>query len=110
VTINPPDREANAMHLYAVYLGGHMGEGRLGEDHEVVFVVGADGDDARRKARAKWSGVGTAHVDALQRLDQVDGHEVTLLDHGADAGDRMVLDTTPPSQDTTARKREMKPS
>ncbi len=88
-------------HLYAAYLGGYLGEGRLGEDHEVVFVVAADARDARSRAKAKWSGVGTAHVDAIVRLDQVDGHAITLHEGDGD-GDVTDLDTTPPSQQATA--------
>ena len=34
--------------------------------------------EVRRRARAKWGGVGRPHVDAVQRLDRVDGYEVRL--------------------------------
>jgi len=85
------------MDLYAVYLGGHMSEGRLGEDHEVVFVVAEDAHDARSRAKAKWTGAGGVHVDALVRLDQIDGH-VIRLEPAADHGDLVELDTTPPSK------------
>ena len=44
--------------LYVAYLGGAAGEGRFGEDHEVVVVV-ADGQmGAMSKARTKWKCVG----------------------------------------------------
>jgi hypothetical protein len=80
--------------LYAVFLGGELAEGRMGEDHEVVFVVGSDDlDDVRRRARRKWTGHGRAHVDAVRRLDVVDGFAVSVADAGG-AGDRGVLDTT----------------
>jgi hypothetical protein len=66
-------------HLYAVYLGGDPAPGRLGEDHEVVFVVSTDPRSARRAARAKWSGADPKpHIDMIQELDAVDGFEVTL--------------------------------
>jgi len=69
--------------LYAVYLGGDPAPGRLGEDHEVVFVVTTDPRSARRAARAKWSGTDTKpHVDMVQELDAVDGYEVTLAHTG----------------------------
>ena len=42
------------MHLFAAYLGGELGPGRVGEDH------------------------GRAHVDALTRLDMVDGYGIGL--------------------------------
>ncbi|HEY7439168.1 MAG TPA: DUF1543 domain-containing protein [Acidimicrobiia bacterium] len=78
------------MALYAVYLGGDLATGRMGEDHEVVFVVGDDIHDIRRRARAKWGGAGHAHVDAVRRLDVIDGFEIALRDVGG--GDRTELD------------------
>jgi len=30
------------VHLYAAFLGGELADGRMGEDHEVVFVVAGD--------------------------------------------------------------------
>jgi hypothetical protein len=80
------------MNLYAVYLGGDLAPGRMGEDHEVVFVVGDDLQDVRRRARAKWKGTGRAHVDAVQRLDQIDGHAIHLV--GTGMGDLTDLDPT----------------
>ncbi len=79
------------MDLYAVYLGGELSPGRMGEDHEVVLVVGSDVKDARKRARAKWSGHGNAHIDAVQRIDRVDGFAVSLNEVGG--GDATLLDT-----------------
>jgi Domain of Unknown Function (DUF1543) len=65
--------------LYAVYLGGDPAPGRIGEDHEVVFVVADDITSARRLARGKWRGDDPKpHVDMVQELDVVDGYAVTL--------------------------------
>ena len=75
------------MHLYAAFLGGELTDGRMGEDHEVVFVVADDVIAARRAAKAKWGGDGRAHVDALTRLDMVDGFAIALEQAGA--GDAM---------------------
>jgi hypothetical protein len=66
------------MHLFAAFLGGPVEDGRMGEDHEVVFVVASDINEAKGLAKSKWSGVGRGHVDAVQRVDQIDGYEVTL--------------------------------
>ena len=66
------------MHLFAAYLGGELGPGRMGEDHEVVFVVAEDMLAARRAAKEKWGGDGRAHVDALTRLDMIDGYAIGL--------------------------------
>jgi hypothetical protein len=66
------------VHLYVAYLGGELSTGRMGEDHEVVFVVAADMKEARTAAKAKWGGTGRSHVDALTRLVVIDGHTVTL--------------------------------
>jgi Domain of Unknown Function (DUF1543) len=74
------------VHLFAAYLGGELGPGRMGEDHEVVFVVAEDTLAARRAAKAKWGGDGRAHVDALTRIDRIDGYSLSL-ERTADGGD-----------------------
>ena len=74
------------MHLYAAFLGGELTDGRMGEDHEVVFVVADDMVSARRAAKAKWGGDGRAHVDALTQLDMIDGFSIGLERSGS--GDR----------------------
>ena len=74
------------MHLFAAYLGGELSPGRMGEDHEVVFVVADDVVSARKAAKAKWGGGGRAHVDALTRIDMIDGYALTLEEAGS--GDR----------------------
>jgi hypothetical protein len=79
------------MHLYAAFLGGPMSEGRMGEGHEVVMVVAEDLSEAKARARAKWSGTGKGHVDALQRIDRVDGFEIGL--HPKGEGDQTALDS-----------------
>jgi len=78
--------------LYAVYLGGDLAGDRMGEDHEVVFVAGSDLAEVRRRARAKWSGAGRAHVDAVRRIEVVDGYEIALREVGG--ADRTWLDRT----------------
>lgn len=45
------------MHLYAAFLGGDLAEGRMGEDHEVV--------------------------DAVTRLDRIDGFDISLDPSGS---------------------------
>ena len=74
------------MHLYAAFLGGELTTGRMGEDHEVVFIVADDMISARRAAKAKWGGDGRAHVDALTRIDMIDGYRIDL--HEGGSGDR----------------------
>jgi uncharacterized protein DUF1543 len=76
--------------LYAAFLGGPLDGNRMGEDHEVVLVVAPDTQEARRRAKSKWSGPGRAHVDALQRVEMVDGFVVRLEQTGT--GDRLDLD------------------
>jgi Domain of Unknown Function (DUF1543) len=76
--------------LYAVYLGGDPANGRMGEDHEVVFVVASAPEEVRKLARAKWTGYGDAHIDAIQRIDRIDGFEVEL--HPVGGGDQTALD------------------
>ena len=71
------------MHLFAAFLGGELTPGRMGEDHEVVFVVAEDMPSARTAAEAKWGGDGRPHVDALTRLDMIDGYAIGLQQAGA---------------------------
>jgi Domain of Unknown Function (DUF1543) len=75
------------VHLYAAFLGGELAAGRVGEDHEVVFVVAENTESARRAAKAKWGGDGRPHIDALTRLDVIDGFAVGL--EPATTGDSM---------------------
>ena len=70
------------MHLYAAFLGGELPTGRMGEDHEVVFVVAEDTRSARTAAQKKWGGDGRAHVDAVTRLERIDGYSIELRQAG----------------------------
>ena len=79
------------MHLFSVFLGGPIASGRMGEDHEVVFVVVAGPEEAKGLARSKWRGMGRAHIDAVQRIDQIDGYQVSLTPVHGDDGDRTEL-------------------
>jgi Domain of Unknown Function (DUF1543) len=79
------------MFLFAAFLGGPMAEGRMGEGHEVVFVVAKDLKEAKAQAKAKWHGSGRGHVDALQQIEMVDGFEIRLVAGGE--GDRIPLDS-----------------
>ena len=86
--------------LYAVYLGGDPAPGRIGEDHEVVFVVADDVKAARRLAREKWRGDDPKpHVDMVQELDVVDGYAVSLspTDRRSSASPDATYDPTPES-------------
>lgn len=80
------------MHLYAAFLGGPAGDGRMGEDHEVVFVVAADGRSAKEAAKTKWRGAGRGHVDAVERIDVIDGFAVQLTAADGEPVDRTALD------------------
>jgi len=80
------------MHLFAAFLGGPIAAGRMGEDHEVVFVVAPNPAEAKSLARSKWSGAGRGHVDAVRRIDQIDGYEIALTQVKGDGGDRTELD------------------
>ena len=54
--------------------------------------TGADAAEARSKAKARWQGKGKAHIDALQRIERVDGYDV-ILQPGL-AGDVIATDQT----------------
>jgi hypothetical protein len=79
------------MDLFVAFLGGPMPDGQMWEGHEIVMVVAPDLVEAKALARAKWSGTGRGHVDALQRIDMVDGFEVSLTPAGE--GDRTELES-----------------
>lgn len=78
--------------LHAVFLGGDPAPGRMGEDHEVVLVVADDVKAARAAARAKWSGHGAGHVDAVLTVTEVDGWRVAL--EPGRGGPAPAVDTT----------------
>lgn len=63
----------------------------MGEGHEVVMVVASDVKEAKTRAKEKWGGVGRGHVDAVQRIEMVDGFEISLELVGQ--GDRNELDS-----------------
>lgn len=78
--------------LFAVYLGGDLVPGRMGEDHEVVFVVATDMPSARSAAKLKWQGDGNAHIDAVREIDVIDGFVVQLA--SSELPERPLVDTT----------------
>jgi hypothetical protein len=79
------------MDLYAAYLGGPLDDGRMGEGHEVVLVVAADRAEAKARATAKWRGAPPGHLDALERIVQVDGYAVMLTESAG--GDDLEMET-----------------
>jgi len=82
-----------SLQLYAIYLGGDPAPGRIGEDHEVVFVVAEDVKAARMQARTKWRGEDPKpHVDMVQELDIVDGFAISLS--ATDKAPRGLRDVT----------------
>src|ERR1035441_2414636 len=56
--------------------------GQDGGGHEGGTGAARGPRDAKTRAKAKWSGSGRGHVDALQRIDRVDGFEVSLTRTG----------------------------
>ena len=64
-----------------------MAEGRIGEDHEAVMVVASGQMGAMSKGRAKWKGVGKAHVDRVVKLEMVGGYNISLVSNYQDSQD-----------------------
>ncbi len=54
-------------HLFAVYLGGRYGDTFI-EDHEIIFVVASDRDEAKKLAKAKSKIKIDIHCDASSRF------------------------------------------
>lgn len=68
----------HSLHLFAVYVGGHVSGGNL-EVHDMRFVIGKTIEDCYDSLRKQWWGIpGTLHLDGWKALDYVDGHKVTL--------------------------------
>ena len=67
-------------HLYVVFLGGKLPPNRVGEDHEIVFVVANSQFEAKEKAKEKWQGHTTIglHIDAIKRIDKVDNYKIII--------------------------------
>jgi len=63
--------------LYAILLGGKADRKLLMEDHQIVFVVAKSEVDAAIAAKKKWN-VEKSHIDGIQKLDIIDGFEISL--------------------------------
>lgn len=85
--------DTEPLKLYVVFLGGDLPEGRIGEDHEVVFVAATDLKAARTAAKRKWRGSGRAHIDAAAEVDTVDGFEVHLVPSTETDGDHLAVNS-----------------
>ena len=66
------------MHLYAAFLGGELPDGRMGEDHKWCSSWRTTPQRPSKAAKQKWGGGGRGHVDAVTRLDMIDGYAVSL--------------------------------
>jgi hypothetical protein len=64
--------------LYIVFLGGNLPLNRFGEDHEIVAVVANSQEEAKKLAKSKWTGYGSAHIDGIMEVTTVDGYKVNL--------------------------------
>lgn len=95
-TIGPEaetETETQELKLYVVFLGGDLPDGRIGEDHEVVFVAATDLKSARTAAKRKWRGSGRAHIDAAAEVDTVDGLRVELVPSDETDGDHVAVNS-----------------
>lgn len=66
--------------LNFAYLGGKMPGDRYGEEHEVVFVVAGNKEEARQLAKEKWAGEVKEglHVDCLKEITDIDGWKISV--------------------------------
>jgi hypothetical protein len=86
--------EPDGPKLFVVFLGGDLPDGRIGEDHEVVFVAADDLKAARTAAKRKWRGSGRAHIDAAAEVGAVDGYRVQLVPDESSDGDEVEVNST----------------
>ena len=67
--------------LWAIYLGGRYGDGFI-EDHEIVFVIASDKDEAKRLAKVKTKITNDVHCDGVISIINVDGYDVNINQSG----------------------------
>lgn len=67
--------------LFAVYLGGRFNDNFI-EDHEIIFVVAADKDEAKRMAKEKSKIKHDIHCDGMIEIVNVDGYNIVLEANG----------------------------
>ena len=63
--------------LFAVYLGGRYGDNFI-EDHEIIFVVASDKDEAKKLAKAKSKIKIDIHCDGIIEIRNVDGYRIDI--------------------------------
>jgi hypothetical protein len=64
--------------LFAFYLGGRAPGANI-EVHDTVFVLAADFEEAKLKAKNKWFGnKNRVHIDAYIKLEQIDEWKITV--------------------------------
>lgn len=76
--------------LYAAYLGWRF-ENNFIEDHEIVFVVASDKDEAKQKAKEKSKIKNDIHCDGIIEIENVDGYALVLEKEG---NEKIVYDNT----------------
>ncbi len=63
--------------LFAVYLGGRYSDTFI-EDHEIIFVVASDRDEAKKLAKAKSKIKIDIHCDGIIEIRNVDGYRIDI--------------------------------
>ena len=64
-------------HLFAVYLGGRYGDTFI-EDHEIIFVIAWDKDEAKKLAKVKSKIKIDIHCDGIIEIKNVDGYTIDI--------------------------------
>jgi hypothetical protein len=72
-------RNKNMKKLFAVYLGGKFQDTFI-EDHEIIFVVASDKDEAKKIAKSKSRITIDIHADGI--IENVDGYHIVLEKRG----------------------------
>lgn len=63
--------------LWAIYLGGRYSDGFI-EDHEIVFVIAENKDEAKILAKAKTKITNDVHCDGVISITNVDGYDISI--------------------------------
>lgn len=63
--------------LWAIYLGGRYADGFI-EDHEIVFVVAENREEAKQLAKDKTKIINDVHCDGVISIVNVDGYDINI--------------------------------
>lgn len=80
----------NQKSLYAILLWWRIQENLI-EDHNIVFVIANNEQEARKLAKEKWN-ANEMHIDWTQKIEMVDWYKI-ILEKQSKTWDNFELNT-----------------